>query len=36
MKPIPLTPETEALARRLAWFEEQAQALADPGRSPRT
>jgi hypothetical protein len=32
MKPIPLTPETEALARRLVWFEEPADALADPVR----
>jgi hypothetical protein len=32
MKPIPLTPETEALARRLIWFEEPAEALADPIR----
>ena len=32
MKPIPLTPETEALARRLVWFEEPAEALADPVR----
>jgi hypothetical protein len=32
MKPIPLTSETEALARRLVWFEEPAEALADPVR----
>jgi hypothetical protein len=32
MRPIPLTPETEALARRLIWFEEPADALADPIR----
>ncbi len=32
MKPIPLTPETAALARRLIWFEEPADALADPVR----
>jgi hypothetical protein len=32
MKPLPLTPETEALARRLVWFEEPAEALADPVR----
>lgn len=32
MKPISLTPETEALARRLVWFEEPAEALADPVR----
>jgi hypothetical protein len=29
MKTVPLTPGTEALARRLAWFEEPAQALSD-------
>jgi hypothetical protein len=32
MKPIPPTPETEALARRLIWFEEPSKALADPVR----
>jgi len=32
MKTIPLTPETEALARRLVWFEEPAEALSDPYR----
>ena len=32
MNPIPLTPETEALATRLVWFEPPAQALADPVR----
>ena len=32
MTPIPLTPETAALARRLVWFEEPAAALADPVR----
>jgi hypothetical protein len=32
MKPIPLTPETEALARRLVWFEEPEEALSDPSR----
>ena len=32
MTPIPLMPETEALARRLVWFEEPAVALADPVR----
>jgi hypothetical protein len=32
MKTIPLTPETEALARRLVWFEEPAQALTDTVR----
>lgn len=29
---IPLTPETEALARRVIWFEPPEQALADPVR----
>jgi hypothetical protein len=29
---IPLTPETEALARRLVWFEQPVEALADPIR----
>ena len=32
MNTIPLTPETEALARRIIWFEEPAEALADPIR----
>lgn len=32
MKTIPLTPATEALARRLVWFEEPAQALTDTFR----
>lgn len=32
MKPIPLNPETEALARRIIWFEEPREALADPIR----
>jgi hypothetical protein len=32
MTPIPLTPETEALARRLVWFESAEDALADPIR----
>jgi len=32
MKPIPLDPETEAIARRIVWFEEPAEALADPVR----
>ena len=32
MKPIPLTPETEAVARRVIWFEEPHEALADPIR----
>ncbi len=32
MKAIPLTPETEALARRLVWFEEPTEALSDTFR----
>lgn len=32
MKPIPLNSETEAVARRVVWFEPPAQALADPVR----
>ena len=32
MRPIPLTPETEALARCLVWFEEPEEALSDPAR----
>jgi len=32
MKPIPLTAETEAIARRVVWFESPAQALSDPIR----
>jgi hypothetical protein len=32
MKAVPLTPDTEALARRLVWFEEPAEALSDPVR----
>ena len=32
MKTIPLTPDTEALARRLVWFEEPAEALSDTVR----
>jgi hypothetical protein len=32
MMPIPLTPETEAVARRLVWFQSPAVALADPIR----
>ncbi len=32
MKTIPLTPETEALARRLVWFEEPEAALVHPIR----
>ena len=29
---IPVTPETEKVARRIVWFEPPAQALADPVR----
>lgn len=32
MKALPLTPELEAAARRVIWFEEPKQALADPVR----
>ena len=32
MKPIPLNPETEAVARRVVWFEAPAEALEDPIR----
>jgi hypothetical protein len=32
VKAIPLTPETEALARRLVWFEEPSEALSDTAR----
>jgi hypothetical protein len=32
MKTIPLTPETEALVRRVVWFEEPAEALSDTVR----
>ncbi|MBF0178091.1 MAG: hypothetical protein HQL63_14785 [Magnetococcales bacterium] len=32
MKTIPLTPDTEALARRLVWFEEPNEALSDTFR----
>jgi hypothetical protein len=32
VRTIPLTPETEALARRLIWFEEPPEALADSVR----
>jgi len=32
MKPIPLNKGTEAVARRVVWFEEPALALADPIR----
>ena len=29
MKPIPINPETEALARRMVWFEAPVAALAE-------
>lgn len=32
MRTIPLTAETEAIARRVIWFEEPRQALTDPVR----
>jgi len=32
MKPIPVTPETTAVARRVVWFESPEEALADPVR----
>ena len=32
MKAIPLSPDTEALARQLVWFEPPAEALSDPAR----
>ncbi len=32
MKPIPLNSETEKIARRVIWFEEPPEALADPIR----
>jgi len=32
MKKIPLTPDTESLARRLIWFEEPQEALSDTFR----
>lgn len=32
MKTIPLTPDTEALARRLVWFEPPSEALSDTFR----
>jgi hypothetical protein len=32
MRPIPLTPETEAVAQRVIWFEEPEKALFDPVR----
>lgn len=32
MKPLPVTPELEAVARRVVWFEEPPRALADAAR----
>jgi len=32
MRPIPVTPQTVQIARRVIWFEEPEQALADPIR----
>ncbi|HTO80323.1 MAG TPA: hypothetical protein VMJ31_11170, partial [Methylocystis sp.] len=32
VKTVPLTPETEALARRVVWFEKPEEALADTVR----
>ncbi len=32
MRPLPFTPDMQALARRLVWFEEPAKSLADPVR----
>jgi hypothetical protein len=32
LKPIPLNPDTETVARRIIWFEPPATALADPVR----
>ena len=32
MKPLPLTPEIEAIAKRVIWFEQPQQAVADPIR----
>jgi hypothetical protein len=32
VNPIPLNPETEAISRRLVWFESPAEALSDPVR----
>jgi hypothetical protein len=32
MTPIPLTPDIEAVARRVIWFEEPMRAVADPVR----
>lgn len=29
---IPLTPETDAIARRVVWFEKPQDVLSDPGR----
>lgn len=29
MKPLPVTPETEAVARRIVWFKPVTEALAD-------
>ena len=32
LTPIPLTPETEAVTRRILWFESPERALTDPVR----
>ena len=32
MKPIPVTPETAEVARRIVWFEPPEESLADPVR----
>jgi hypothetical protein len=32
MQPLPLTPEIEAVARRVVWFEPPKQAISDPIR----
>lgn len=32
MKALPLTPEIEAIAKHVVWFEEPRQAVADPAR----
>lgn len=32
MKPLPLTPEIEAIARRVVWFEPPEQAICDVSR----
>lgn len=32
MRPIPLTPEIQRVARRLIWFESAGEALSDPVR----